>query len=536
MKILISDEVSPACVEKLSSQFEVDYKNGLSPGELANIISAYDAWIVRSASKATASLIQAATKLKIIGRAGAGVDNIDVEAATQKGIVVMNTPGGNTVSTAEHTIAMIMALSRNIPQANDSVKGGEWKKSKFTGSELFEKTLGILGIGKVGREVALRMKSFGMTIVGYDPVLNPSEAAKIGVELVSLEDLLVRSDFITIHTPLNKATENILNKNTLQMCKDGVRIVNCARGGIINEEALFDFLKSGKIAGVALDVFNSEPPGKNPLLQLPNVIVTPHLGASTEEAQEKVAIQIAEQIIDAFSGKTIRGAVNMMPVEQSVILKSSAYLTLASKLGSFTSQAFDGPITKINVCYFGDVLDHPTELMTTSFLTGLLYHVMENVNMVSAPVIAKNQGIAVSETRSTEHQDFTHLITIEIVANGNSHTVSGALYGKNDPRLVAINEFMFDSKLNGFLLKISNEDRPGMIGKLGTILGNHKINIAQMSLGRKGIGGKAMTVLNLDQEIPIEVENELLKDGFADVRFISLNNVLQPFSLQRTNA
>lgn len=532
MKILISDEVSPACIEKLKTHYDVHYKTGLTQEELSSIIQDYDAWIVRSASKATASLIQAAKRLRIIGRAGAGVDNIDVEAATHNGIIVMNTPGGNTVSTAEHTVAMIMTLARNIPQASFSVKSGEWKKSKFTGTELFEKTLGILGVGKVGKEVAVRMKSFGMRIIGYDPILSADEAAKMDVELVTLDQLLMQSDFITVHTPLNKATENILNRDALSKCKNGVRIINCARGGIVDEKALLEALKSGKVAGAALDVFVSEPPVNNPLLLEANVITTPHLGASTEEAQEKVALQIAEQIIDAFEGKTIRGAVNMMPLDQSIISKSWAYLNLASRLGTLVSQAFDSPISKVQISYFGDVLDHPTELLTTTFLAGLLTGAMENVNLVNAHSLAKKNGIAVSETRSTEHKDFTHLITVNLISNGISHTVSGALYGKNDPRIVAINEFVFDTRLDGFLLKLSNEDKPGMIGKLGTLLGNHRINIAQMSLGRKGVGGDAMTLLNLDQEIAADVQGELMRSGFSEIRFINLGQPIQPINFR----
>ena len=537
MKILISDEVSRTCIEKLEKQFEVHYKTGLTSDELLKSIAEYDAWVVRSATKVTSTLINAAKKLKIIGRAGAGVDNIDVDAATQKGIIVMNTPGGNTISTAEHTIAMIMSLSRNIPQASQSVKGGEWKKNKFIGTELFGKTLGVLGIGKVGREVAMRMKSFGMNIIGFDPILAPAEASKIGVDLVVLDELLARSDFITIHTPLNKATQDLLNWHAFQKCKDGVRIVNCARGGIINENDLLEALQSGKVSGVALDVFNEEPPGtNNPLVQLPNVIPTPHLGASTEEAQEKVAVQIAEQILDAFEKNSIRGAVNMVHIDQTALLKSAAYLDLANRLGSFIAQAFSGPVSRLKVSYFGDILNHQTELLTSNFLVGLFDGVIENVNIINAPAVAKKQGIVLNEIRSTEHQDYTHLITIELCVGESIHLVSGALYGKNDPRLVAINEFMFDSRLNGFVLKISNEDKPGMIGKLGTILGRHHINIAQMSLGRKGIGGKAMTILNLDHEIPAGVQNELLGNGFYDAYFVRLNKAAQVLNFQIPSA
>ncbi|MBX7150265.1 phosphoglycerate dehydrogenase [bacterium] len=529
MKILISDEMSSACVEKLQTNFEVDYKTGLTQEQLLAIVPQYSAWVVRSSTKVTAKLIEAGTSLKIIGRAGAGVDNIDVEAATQRGIVVMNTPGGNTISTAEHTIAMIMALSRNIPQADQSVKKGEWKKSKFTGTELFEKTLGVLGVGKVGREVAIRMKSFGMNVIGYDPIFSNEEAERIGIRLVSLNELFASSDYITIHTPLNKATENLINHDTLKQCKDGVKIVNCARGGIIDETALQEALTSGKVSGAALDVFAAEPPGDHPLFKLPNVITTPHLGASTEEAQEKVAIQIAEQLISALNGKTITGAVNLMPIDQDVFSKSAAYLRLTSRMGHFASQWINSPISKINVHYFGDVLHHPTNLLTQTLIAGLFKTMIEQVNIVNAPAIARKQGIDISETRSTEHQDFTHLITLEIVTNDRSQFLWGTLYGKNDPRIVGINGYIFDAHLDGAMLVLSNEDKPGMIGRLGTILGNHGINIAQMSLGRKGAGGKAMTILNVDDACADNVIRELEKQGFTDIRFIQITNEFEPY-------
>ena len=528
----MSDDVSAACVDILKSNFEVDFRTNLSPDQLSDIAGKYDAWVVRSATKITAKLIEKADRLKIIGRAGAGVDNIDVDAATQRGIIVMNTPGGNTVSTAEHTVAMILALARSVPQADRSVRAGEWKKNKYTGTELFEKRLGIIGIGKVGREVATRMKSFNMEVVAFDPVYSQQEAIKIGVQLVSLEELLQTSDFISVHTPLNKATENLLNKDSIGLCKKGVRLINCARGGIIHEPSLAEAIRSGHVAGAALDVFTQEPPGEHELLSLPQVIATPHLGASTEEAQEKVAIQIAEQILDAFNGRTIRGAVNMMPLSSEILSRSESLLTLSSRLGFVSGELLKDSIQSVRLTYFGDILDHPTELLTRAYLGGLFGRMMENVNIINAPGIATKHGVAVTEVRSTEHQDFSQLISAQVKSSNGEVTLAGTLYGKRDPRLVGIDDYAFDSQLHGMLLKFSNDDKPGMIGRLGSILGTHGINIAQMALGRRGPGGKAMTILNVDQEVKLDVQEELSDNGFTDVCFIDLNKIPFPHELR----
>ncbi len=531
MRILISDEVSAACVETLQGHFTVDYRVGLSAEELAKTIHAYDGWVVRSATKVTAELIDRATLMKVIGRAGAGVDNIDVDAATRRGILVMNTPGGNTLSTAEHTVAMILSLSRNIPQADRSLKSGEWKRSRFTGTELYGKTLGVVGVGRVGREVAIRMKSFGMQLIGYDPILSQDEASRLGMQLVPFDELVADSDYITLHTPLTKNTEALINRDTLSRCRKGVRIINCARGGIVDEVALAEALRAGQVAGAALDVFAIEPPPKDHvLLSLPNVIVTPHLGASTEEAQEKVAIQVAEQMVDVLTGKTVRGAVNLMPIERDVLIKYGPYLDLCSRLGNFTTQIVRAPIRRIVFQYVGEISEYPTTLLSHTVLAGMLGNVVEQVNIVNAPLVARQHGIELAETRTGEHHDFTNLILVELTLGDGRMTLGGTLFGKNDPRIVIVDDYLFDSRLGGFMAVLSNEDKPGQIGRLGTVLGNHKINIAHMSLGRQKIGGRAMTILNLDQPMEEPVIQELTSEGFYGVMTADLTQVRRPYS------
>lgn len=511
MKVLISDAVAPACVDILSSEgIEADVQTGLSTEQLRHLIGQYDGLIVRSATKVTREVIEAASRLKVIGRAGAGVDNIDVSAATHRGIVVMNTPGGNTVSTAELSFSMILALSRNIPQATTALKAGTWNRKKYTGVEVQGKTLGIIGVGKVGREVAVRARAFGMNVLGYDPFIVEEVASKLGVELVSLENLYARSDYITIHTPLNDQTRNLLSEDELARCKTGVRIINCARGGIVDEAALLRAIESGKVAGAALDVFAQEPPTCWDLIRREEVICTPHLGASTAEAQTTVALQIARQIATFLKNGTVQNAVNLTPMDAAIYDKIRTYVELAEKIGSLQVQLSKGRLKNIAVEYRGEILDYPTSPVTAAVLKGALAGSSDiPLNLVNAPVIAQERGIQIEEIRHSEHENYLNLITVTYRTDREERIVSGTIFGKNDPRIVRINEYHFDARPEGNMLFCGNEDVPGVIGRIGTLLGDNGINIARMSWGREQPGGKAVTVLNLDNPVPDHVLTQI---------------------------
>lgn len=526
IKILVSDPLSEEGLKILKNEndFKIDVKTKLTPPELLNQIKDYDVLLVRSSTKVTKEVIEAGTKLRIIGRAGVGLDNVDLDAASKKGIIVMNTPGGNTMSTAEHAFSLIMSLMRNIPQANASMKRGEWDRKKFMGAELYGKTLGIVGLGRIGTEVATRANSFKMKVLAYDPFLSIEKAKELGVEVVDLQELFKNSDIITVHTPLTDQTKHLIGEEAFKIMKYGVRLINCARGGIIDEAALNKYAESGKVAGAALDVYENEPPKGSPLIARENVIMTPHLGASTEEAQVNVAIDIAESVRDALLNKGIRNAVNMPSVDPEVLKYMEPYLNLAEKIGSFQAQITDGHIKNVKVRYIGEITSKDTSPLTIALMKGLLTPILqENVNYVNARVIAKERGINIIESKSSDIEDFANLITVEVETNKSKNVVVGTLFTKVDPRIVKVNEFYVDAVPSGCMLIISNTDVPGVVGSIGMILGESKINIAGMTFGRVKERGKALTILNIDCPATNDILEKLKKSpNIDDVRFIKL--------------
>ncbi|MBI5327572.1 MAG: phosphoglycerate dehydrogenase [Deltaproteobacteria bacterium] len=515
MKVLISDSMSDSCVEifKNAHGLQVDVNTKLKPEELKKVIKGYHALVVRSATKVTADIIEAADNLKVIGRAGTGVDNIDTQAATKKGIVVMNTPGGNTITTAEHAVSMLMALARKIPQATASMRKGEWEKKKFEGTEVTNKTLGILGVGNIGSVVADRAQGLKMNVIAYDPYLSQEAADRLGVELVSLETLYKRSDFLSIHVPLTNETKGLVNKDAFAKMKKGVRIINCARGGIVNEKDLCDAIKQGTVSGAAMDVFEKEPPpSDNQLLQMDEVILTPHLGASTSEAQENVAIAIAEQIVDYLVKGTIRNAVNVPSVPAELLANLNPYILLAEKLGIFQGQVLKGGIEEVTIEYSGDVVSYDVAPVTIAAIKGLLDQLMDQqVNFVNAPFVAKERGIKVVEIKSSRAIDFASSITIKVKTKESENLIEGALFGKKEPRIVRIDKFFLDAVPEGYLLVLHNYDKPGVIGNVGTLLGTGNINIARLHLGRQAIGGEAVSVWNIDTPLTADLLSKLLK-------------------------
>lgn len=525
MKVLVSDNISSKGIEILKrAGLDVDVKTGMSPEELRASIGGYDGLVIRSATKVTAEIIAAAENLKVIGRAGSGLDNVDKNAASKKGIVVMNTPGGNTITTAEHSIALLFSVARLIPQATASMKAGKWEKKKFMGVELYNKTLGIIGLGNIGGQVAKRAQGLEMYVIAYDPFLSEDKAKATGVKKVSLDGLFAHSDFITIHTPMTAETKGVINSNTISKMKDGVRIINCARGGIINEQDLFEALKSGKVAGAALDVFEKEPPENNPLLTLDNVICTPHLGASTEEAQENVAVAVAEQIADYLVFGTIRNAVNFPSIPNEQIPRLQPYINLAEKLGGFSSQIFEGGVTEITVEFHGDASTINTAPVTIAAIKGFLSPILlETVNFVNAPVIAKERGIEVKEIKSGDTGDYHSMISLRIKAKDRESYLSGTLFSKKDPRIVLIDGFKVEIVPEGELLLMYNNDKPGVIGGIGTLLGNNKINIARMHFGREAAGGMAISVVSVDSPPSPEIM-KLIRElpNILSVKHISL--------------
>jgi D-3-phosphoglycerate dehydrogenase len=513
-KVLVSDPLSNKGLEILGAakNIKVDVKTGLSPEELKKIIPEYDAIIVRSETKLKGDLIEAAERLKVIGRAGIGLDNVDLPAATKRGIVVMNTPQENAIAAAEHTIAMMLSISRKIPQATASMKGGKWEKKKFMGVELYNKTLGLIGIGVIGTIVADRARALKMKVVGYDPYLSPEVAEKKGVELVALDDLLGRSDFITVHTPLTDETRNLINKDAFPKMKDGAILINCARGGIIHEKDLYDAIKAGKVAGAALDVFEKEPATGNPLLELEEVVSTPHLGASTGEAQENVAIAIAQQIVDFLVLGEVRNAVNFPVVSPDILPFLRPYLRLGERLGSFLAQVSTYAIEEVQIEYHGAVAEFGTRPITVSILKGLLTpFVGETVNFVNAPVMAKERGIRVTEATNPEVEDFASLMVITARSKMEQNTVAGTLFGRKELRIVRFNDFFIEAIPEGSILLVSNYDRAGVIGNIGTALGSRNINIATMQFGRDRQGGNAISLLHLDAPLPPGMLGEILR-------------------------
>ncbi len=525
MKVLVSDNIASGGIEILKkADLEVDVKTGMTEDELRECISEYDGIVIRSATKLTSDIIDAATNLKVIGRAGSGLDNVDKITATKKGIYVMNTPGGNTITTAEHTIALIFAVARNIPQATNSLKSQKWEKKRFMGIELFNKTLGIIGIGNIGSQVAKRMQAFNMNIIAYDPFLNEELALEMGVKKVSLEELFGESDFITIHTPLTPETDNLINRDTIAIMKDGVRIINCARGGIVNERDLHDAILSGKVAGAALDVLQKEPPDDYSLISLDNVICTPHLGAATEEAQVNVAIAIAEQIVDFLINNTIRNAVNFPSIPADQVEKLSPYLLLAERLGTFASQIFEEEVVEIDIALKGEASEIDSEPVKIAAIKGFLTPILEEtVNFVNAPFIAKERGIGIKETKGADAGDYHSMIGLNIKTRDKAFSLYGTLFSRKDPRIIRVNNHHIEIVPEGVMLFIKNLDRPGVIGGIGTILGENNINISRMHFGRESKEGMAISVVSVDEDVKKEIIEEMRKlPNILDVKLIRI--------------
>jgi D-3-phosphoglycerate dehydrogenase len=512
MKVLVSDNLGEIGIKMFQDEegIEVDVKTGLSPEEQKNIIGDYDALVIRSATKVTEDLMDAAKNLKIIGRAGIGLDNVDISAATKRGIIVMNTPGGNVVTTAEHTIAMMLALSRNIPLGTASLKAGQWDKKKLQGRELFNKVLGVIGFGKIGSIVADRGHGLKMRVILHDPFVTPELIEKAGFESVSLEELYRESDYITVHVPKLKSTTGLINKKAFDQMKAGVMIINCARGGIVDETDLYDAMKSGKVAGAALDVFETEPPGECKLFELDRLICTPHLGASTKEAQTNVALAVANQIIDYLKNGTIINAVNVPSVTGELLNRLGPFLTLADRMGCLQAQLCKGPVKEVVIEYAGDFFGLDLTPVSIAALKGLLAPVVkDDVNFVNAQILAKERGIKVTETTSSDSGHYINLITVRIITTEMTNTVSGTIFGKNDPRIVKINNFGLELIPRGHLALIHNLDKPGAIGSIGAALGNHNINIGRMQVGQEEDGERNIIFLSTDTPIPDAVRDEL---------------------------
>lgn len=515
-KVLVSDKLSEQglAVLKSGKGLEINVKTGLPPEEIKKIISGYDAWIVRSATKATAELIQAADSLKIIARAGIGVDNVDLPAATKKGVVVMNTPSGNAVTTAEHAIAMMFAIARKVPQATASIKSGKWEKGKFMGTELCNKYLGVVGVGNIGRIVADRALGLKMKVLGYDPFLSKEAADKLGVELIELDDLFRRADFITVHVPLSDKTKNLIDKVAFQKMKKGVYVINCARGGIVNEEDLLWAIEQGIVKGAALDVFVQEPPpATHPLLKMEQVIYTPHLGAATDEAQENVAIEVAELVVDYFANGTIKNAVNFPSVTGEMAKILRPYIILAEKLGSLQGQLTSKLPAEVAIEYRGEIMDYHTAPVTQALLKGLLSAMSSDVavNYVNASLVAKEKGLKVVESKVREHQNFATLITLTLKNGQEERSISGSIFGKTNPRIVQMGSFYLEAVPEGTILVIHNQDRPGVIGRIGTFLGERQINISRMQLGLEKGKSEAIALYNVEGDVTPKIVRELEK-------------------------
>ena len=515
LKVLVSDPISDLGIEQLvdAQDVTVDKKTGLSEDELIQIIGDYDALLVRSQTKVTEKIMNAATKLKVIGRAGVGVDNINLDAATSRGIIVINAPDGNTITTCEHAFAMMMALARHIPQAYAKTITGTWDR-KFLGVELRNKKLGVLGMGRIGSEVAKRAKAFGMDILGYDPFMTEERADKLGITLATVDQVVREADFITIHTPLTPETKHMISTPQFNVMKKGMRIINCARGGVVDEAALVKAIDDGIVAGAAFDVFEKEPPqADHPFLNHPNIIVTPHLGASTVEAQENVAIDVSEQVLHILRNEPFKNAVNMPPVASSVMNKLQPYFELGEKLGTFASQLNHQAVKEIFVDYAGDLSEVDTQPLTRYIIKGVLSrHFGEDVNIVNSMHLAKVRDINVVVTKTVSTKGFTNLVTVTLKGEDDTEQrIAGTLLNGYGARIVQINKFPVDVAPYGNLLFISHSDKPGIIGKVGTLLGENKVNIATMQVGRTIVGGEAIMVLSVDKELDKNVIEVLLK-------------------------
>jgi D-3-phosphoglycerate dehydrogenase / 2-oxoglutarate reductase len=488
MRVLVSDNLSEVGVRIFEEipDIDVDVNTGLTPEELKGIIGQYEGLVIRSATKVTADIIEAAANLKVIGRAGIGLDNVDIPAASKRGIVVMNTPEGNTITTAEHTMGMIMALSRNIPRATASLKEGKWEKKKLQGRELYNKTLGLIGAGHIGRIVADRAKGLKMKVIVYDPYIKPEAIEKLDLEPVSFEELLSRADYITVHTPKTEETANLIDRDAIAKMKKGTYVINCARGGIVNEEDVYEALASGHLGGAAFDVFMSEPPGKMKLMELDNFICTPHLGASTREAQDNVARDVAEQIVAYLLHGSVKNAVNVPSISEELMTTLRPYVILVERMGSLHAQLVESAIVELQVNYSGKVVDYDVEPLTTAALKGLLTPILtDDVNFVNARVIAEDRGIKVVESKSSTSEDFGSLVNMRVKTLEGENVVSGTIFGKTFPRVLRINDFYLEAIPEGHNLFIQNDDSPGVIGKIGTTLGQYGVNICRMQVGEQ---------------------------------------------------
>jgi D-3-phosphoglycerate dehydrogenase len=505
-KVLIADKLSPAAVAIFKERgVDADVKPGLTKEELLKIVDQYDGIAIRSATKITADVIKAAKNLKVVGRAGIGVDNVDIPAATAAGVIVMNTPFGNSITTAEHAISLMLALARELPAANASTQAGKWEKNRFMGVEITGKVLGLIGAGNIGSIVADRAKGLKMRVIAYDPYLSVEHATDLGIEKVELNDLLARADFVTLHVPMTAETKNIISADAINKMKKGARIINCARGGLIDEKALKAALDSGHLAGAALDVFEEEPAKENILFGNEKVVATPHLGASTSEAQENVALQVAEQIADYLLTGAITNALNMPSISASEAQKVRPWIDLAQKLGAFAGQLTDTSLTAVEILYEGSAGTLNTRALTQAALAGLLKPALADVNMVNAPVVAKERGIKVSETRRDQQGVYEGYMQITVTTEGLTRSVAGTVFSNGRPRLIQIKNINLDAEFAPHLLYVTNEDKPGFIGKLGTLLGEAKVNIANFNLGRSGPGQDSIALVEIDGPISEEV-------------------------------
>ena len=511
-RVLVADGLQAVGVDALRKHgLDVEVVGSLGERELVERIGEYEGLIVRSATKVTRPAIEAGHRLEVIGRAGAGVDSIDVDAATKRGVIVMNTPGGNTTAVAEHTLGLLLALARRLPAADVTLKAGRWEKSRLQGVELLGKVLGIVGLGRIGSEVARRALGFRMQVIAYDPYLTREAAERLGVESVELEELFARADFLTIHTPLTGATRHLLGEAELGRLKPGVRIINCARGGLIDEQALARAIQSGRVAGAALDVFEQEPPpADHPLLKLEQVIVTPHLGAATDEAQAAVALAIADQVADALLRGVVVNAVNLPSTDAETHREQVPYLGLAEKMGRFLAQMAEGRMQEARLTYAGEIIGRTTATLTLAFVRGLLGTILsEHVTDVNAMLIAKARGLRVTETSTTESSDYSSLVTAELRTDRGATSVAGAVFFKREARFVQVDGFSLEAVPQGWMLVFANLDVPGVIGRIGTLCGRHGINIAGMQLGRERRGGRAVSVLNLDDSMDSSTLEEI---------------------------
>ncbi|MBN1572936.1 MAG: phosphoglycerate dehydrogenase [Deltaproteobacteria bacterium] len=512
MKVLVADNMSEKGIDifRGAKGITVDVNTGLKPEELIKIIGEYDGVAIRSATKITADIIAAAKKLKVVGRAGIGVDNVDIAEASKKGIVVMNTPGGNTITTAEHSIAMMLSLSRNIPQATASMREGKWEKKKFIGKEVFNKTLGIIGLGNIGRIVASRGIGLKMRVIASDPFISQEAVDKLGVELVSNDEIFKQSDFITVHTPKTEETTSLLCRKAFKKMKKGVFIINCARGGIVNEEDLLWAIEEGIVAGAALDVYVKEPPEPSPLLNNEKVILTPHLGASTEEAQVNVAVLVAEQIVDYLLKGVVRNAINMPSVSPEDLTVLKPYIELSEVMGSFISQLGLPGLKEIEIEYRGEISTMDVRPLKVAVLKGIFDPILEEgANYVNAPIIADERGIKVVESKSEKVEGFTSLLGLKAKTNEGDITISGTIFGSDNPRIVKLDSFDLEAVPDGNMLVIKNLDKPGVVGGVGGVLGEAGINIARMHLGRDKEGGNALIIISVDQDVPPDVMKTL---------------------------